>query len=485
MAVPTSRPSPEPGRSAPAPIGSGSVVGGRYRLGERLGRGGMADVFDGFDERLDRPVAVKVLRPGMATRPDVRRRFEVEARSAAKLSHPNVVSIYDTGDDDGFAWIVMERLPGETLADRVSAGPAEPDWLRRVAGDVLGALGAAHAAGIIHRDIKPGNILIGADGCAKVADFGIAKSIEIVDDTTHTGQLVGTPAYLAPERIDGEPATPSSDLYSLGVVLYEALAGTKPFSGTTPVSIAYAVRHTDPRPLHEVRPGLPPALVAAVHRAMTREPAGRFGSAADMRAAIERASEPDSEQTVFSSPADHTLVLEEVDQPIVLPPGSGASAAARHNRAAGRQSRTVVAVLVALLVALGLVGAALADNNEREGGLPADLRAAAAELAPADGPRSGDAAARLEALAAAHEASAGDQGQLANAFLAELATWQANGGLTAGAVSRLRPLVLQVPGADASAFAVATTAPPPLVDDGDGDEGAGKRKGGKKKDDDD
>src|SRR5436190_16841542 len=186
----------------------------------------MADVYDALDLRLDRPVAVKVLRPQMAANPDVRRRFEAEARAAARLSHPNVVSVFDTGED-GMPFIVMERLPGETLADRIGRGSVDPDWLKRVAGDILLALQAAHAAGIVHRDVKPGNVLIAANGCAKVADFGIAKSMEALPgaDHTATNMLVGTPAYLAPERIDGRPATAQSDLYSVGVLLYEALAG--------------------------------------------------------------------------------------------------------------------------------------------------------------------------------------------------------------------------------------------------------------------
>ena len=151
-----------------------TVLGGRYRLGALLGRGGMAEVYDAVDERLDRPVAVKLLRPTMALRHDVRRRFESEARSAARLSHPNAVAVFDTGQDGDVPWLVMERLPGETLADRMQRGPLDADWVRRMAGDVLGALGAAHAAGLVHRDVKPGNILLDDNDCAKVADFGIA-----------------------------------------------------------------------------------------------------------------------------------------------------------------------------------------------------------------------------------------------------------------------------------------------------------------------
>ena len=264
------------------------LLASRYRLGEPLGAGGMATVYDGFDERLQRPVAVKVLRPEMAARLDVRARFESEARSAAQLTHPNVVAVFDSGEDDGTPFLVMERLPGETLADRLQAGHVDDDWVLRVAGDVLGALGAAHAAGIVHRDVKPGNILIAGDGCAKVGDFGIAKSLEVASaaDLTSTNQLVGTPAYVAPERVIGEPATLHSDLYAVGVVLYEAFAGRKPFTGKTPVATAYAIRHETPPPLASVRPELPPHVVAAVERAMDRDPTRRFASAAEFASAL-------------------------------------------------------------------------------------------------------------------------------------------------------------------------------------------------------
>jgi tRNA A-37 threonylcarbamoyl transferase component Bud32 len=206
-------------------VEAGTLIAGRYKIGALLGRGGMAEVYEGHDDRLQRPVAVKVLRPDMASREDVRNRFEFEARHAARLSHPNVVGVYDTGEDDGIPFLVMELLPGQTLADTIANGPVDQDWLKRIAGDVLQALGAAHAAGIVHRDIKPANIVIGVDECAKVTDFGIAKTLEVAaedqagHDLTSTNQLVGTPAYLAPERIDGSPATPRSDLYSLGIVL--------------------------------------------------------------------------------------------------------------------------------------------------------------------------------------------------------------------------------------------------------------------------
>ena len=197
----------------PLPSSATTDIGGRYRIEGHLGRGGMAEVRAGTDLRLQRPVAVKFLLPEMAAREDIRRRFEAEACAAASLTDPHAVAVYDTGEHEGLPYIVMERLPGETLADRIATGPQDPAWVRQVATEVLAALGAAHAAGMVHRDVKPGNILITADDHAKIADFGIAKSIEATDgslDLTGTGQLLGTPAYLPPERLDGGPATAQS-----------------------------------------------------------------------------------------------------------------------------------------------------------------------------------------------------------------------------------------------------------------------------------
>jgi non-specific serine/threonine protein kinase/serine/threonine-protein kinase len=310
----------------------------------------MADVHAALDHRLGRPVAIKTLLPHLAERPDLRARFEAEARSAARLSHPNAVAVFDVGEDNGRAFLVMERLPGETLADRVRDDTVDDEWLRAVALDVLAALGAAHAAGIIHRDIKPGNILIAADGQAKIADFGIAKSVDDTIDTTATGQLLGTPAYLAPERLIGGQATACSDLYSLGVVLYEALSGEKPFTGATPVQTAHAVSQGAHTPLSELRPDADPLFVAAIERAMTLDPDARFASADGMRDAV-----------AARVPADATLVLDVPPLPAGEPMPIGRSWSPNRRAAA-------IAVWLCVLVLLGLTAVgALSSSNSSTG----------------------------------------------------------------------------------------------------------------------
>lgn len=244
----------------------------------------MGEVYDGWDERLRRPVAVKVLRPELASNPDIRLRFETEARTAATLNHPNVVAVHDSGDDRGIPFIVMERLPGPTLSDEIAGQPMSPQRVRTVLIDVLAAVSAAHAAGILHRDIKPGNVLFTAAGAVKVADFGIAKTAETTP--TATGEVLGTVAYLSPERIAGRPATVSDDLYAVGVVGYEALTGRRPFGGDNILSLAQNILTQQPQPLPSVRPDADPALTRVVEQAMSRRPDDRFASADAMRIAL-------------------------------------------------------------------------------------------------------------------------------------------------------------------------------------------------------
>jgi len=290
---------PEPAGLA---VTEGVRLGDRYELGAVLGRGGMGEVRSARDRRLGRAVAVKVLHPHLAAQPGVRRRFEAEARSAARLAHPHVVAVHDVGEEDGRPYIVMELVVGPTLEQEVRQGPVDPERARRLAGEVLSALGAAHAVGLVHRDVKPGNVLLGPEGTAKVTDFGIAKvtgsdaATAGADDPTGTGQVVGTVAYMAPERLTGQPATVQSDLYSVAVALYEMLSGARPFEADTPVGLALAIHNDDRVSLAQRCPDLDPALVAVVDRGMARRPEDRFASAAEMGVALRAAggAEPDT-----------------------------------------------------------------------------------------------------------------------------------------------------------------------------------------------
>lgn len=346
----------------------------RYELREVVGRGGMGEVWAALDTRLHRDVAVKMLNTQMASEPGVRARFDTEARSAARLNHPNVVSVFDTGEHEGVPFLVMELLPGRTLADEMRSGPIEPERALQVGVQVLAAVGASHAAGILHRDIKPGNILITADGTAKVSDFGIAKSTEGLN-VTSVGMVVGTASYLAPERVAGQPATVQSDLYAVGVVLYEALSGRRAFEGDTPIAMMRAIESGTPAPLSDISIGLDAGLAGAVERAMDKDPARRFETAAEMAAALraeDRAEVVDQgAATVATAALSSTRVLPvpamaettEVATPRPTPdpsprvdPTDARSAGGRVEWVRKRAAVLVAAATVALFVLILMIG---------------------------------------------------------------------------------------------------------------------------------
>ncbi len=265
----------------------GSVLGGRYRLVELLGQGGMATIFRATDSQLGRDVAVKVLRPEYGRDPDFVARFRMEAQSVASLSSPNIVVVHDFGMDPAGPFIVMDYVDGEDLATFLRrTGPLSASQSGRIAADVGRALAVAHARGIVHRDIKPGNILLAHDGRVLVTDFGIARAIAEAQMTL-PGTTLGSVQYMSPEQARGEPATERSDIYSLGVVLFEMLAGRRPFEGDSAASIAMA-RLTPPVPMPSAyRAGIPPVIEAICRKAMAIDPAERFSSAAAMAAALD------------------------------------------------------------------------------------------------------------------------------------------------------------------------------------------------------
>src|SRR5919108_1811467 len=258
------------------------LAGGRYRVEDVLGRGGMASVYRARDEELGRPVAVKVLAEHLADTPGFRDRFLREARLAAKLSHPNIVQVFDVGEDEGRPFIVMECVEGSTLADELKQrGPLDPAEVVDLALQVCGGLEHAHAAGLVHRDIKPQNLLLRPDGTVKIADFGIARAAQATR-LTQIGSILGTAAYLAPEQALGEEVTASADIYSLGCVLYELLAGRTPYVFETLPELVVKQREEPITPISELRPDVPPEVEAAVMHCLARGPDYRPASAAEL-----------------------------------------------------------------------------------------------------------------------------------------------------------------------------------------------------------
>jgi serine/threonine-protein kinase len=257
-----------------------ATLSGRYVLRRQIAHGGMGVVWEATDDVLGRPVAVKALSPALAADQRFVERFRREARAAAGLSHANVAQVFDYGEDGPTRFIVMELVEGETLAARLGReGRLAPAEAARIGAQAADALEAAHLAGIVHRDVKPGNIMLATDGGVKVMDFGIAAAA-YGSSLTATGSLLGTAAYMSPERVSGEAATPASDVYSLSVVVYEALTGTPPFDLETPVATAAAHVHTAPVPVRTLAPDVPAPLAAAVERALEKDPAARPASAA-------------------------------------------------------------------------------------------------------------------------------------------------------------------------------------------------------------
>jgi serine/threonine protein kinase len=353
------------------------LVTERYELGDLLGRGGMGEVRLSVDHKLDRVVAVKLLRQDMAAQPSIRRRFEAEARAAAQVVHPNVVLVLDTGEQDGVPFIVMERLSGRTLREEIREGPLTAAATQRVGLQVLAALDAAHRAGLVHRDIKPGNILVADPGVWKVADFGIAKSLEAADsELTSAGLVLGTPAYLAPERLNGTPATVSSDLYAVGAVLYQCLTGRPPFEADSPLALAALVATQRPEPLAQCRPDLAPRLAATVERAMAADPADRFRSARAMAAALQEAID-DEDDTVALDATRRSPARLPVP-PATVAPATAAPATAAPATVALPSSRPrlrprvapVAAVATALVVVVVIVIALLAGGGGSRANAP-------------------------------------------------------------------------------------------------------------------
>jgi serine/threonine protein kinase len=268
------------------------VFSGRYEITHLVARGGMAQVFRAHDRRLDRPVALKVLFPELSVDRAFVERFRREAQAAANLSHPNIVPVFDWGEDDNTYYIVMEYVEGDPLSQALrTGGPMPPPMVAHIGARVADALAYAHRHGVVHRDVKPGNVLLTADRQVKVTDFGIARAVNTEESLTQTGAVMGTATYFSPEQAEGLGVDGRSDIYSLGVVLFEMVAGRPPFLGDSPVAVAS--KHVRERPplLRDLNPTVPPALEAIIAKAMAKSADLRYQSATDLRADLQRFAE--------------------------------------------------------------------------------------------------------------------------------------------------------------------------------------------------
>ena len=383
-----------------------TLLGNRYRLGERLAAGGMGSVYRAVDETLGRQVAVKALRRELADDPTFLERFRREARAAAVLSHPGVAAIYDYGEVDGQPFIVMELVEGENLAERVVAGGPLP-WQEAFAigEQVAAALAAAHAHGLVHRDVKPANIMLGRDGRAKVTDFGIAQAAQAAT-LTRSGMVLGSANYVAPEQAKGGHVGPAADLYSLGCVLFEAVTGETPYHGGNAVAIA--TQHVsapvpDPR---ELRPDLPAQAAALIMRALRKQPDARFPSGTAMAAALAAARQEEDATRVLPVP------VVPVEAPGPVPSGDPRPPRRRRIRPVVVVGALVVVALVLLawpLLRDGSPTGSVAERRTPSGGVSAGR--AVVEVPTVVGLDVGEATRRLRALGLSVDVTAAGGGK--------------------------------------------------------------------------
>ncbi len=370
----------------------GRVIDGRYRVENRLARGGMATVYEATDLRLDRIVALKVMHPGLADDAAFVSRFVREAKSAARLSDPHVVAVYDQGEDDGVVYLAMEFVPGRTVRDVLKQhGRLSAEQAFTILDPVLQALDAAHRAGFVHRDVKPENVLLTDDGRVKVADFGLARAISAATSTAATqGLLIGTVAYLSPEQVERGIADARSDVYGAGILLYEMVTGAVPFAGETPLAVAYQhVNAAVPAPT-TIRPGIAPVLDAVVARATARDPDDRYPDAAsflaDVRAARATLPVPRPFGVVDDQAATLIVPLAAAGGAFTGAAAVGAAPARASSVRLPRRRRGWIALVAVLLIGALVAGGAWALGATRTVAMPELVKltpaAAQAKLTP-------------------------------------------------------------------------------------------------------
>ncbi len=265
---------------------------GRYIIQEEIGKGGMGIVYRAYDPEIDRKLALKVLRADMAEDEEIVQRFLREAKAAGRLAHPNIVTVYDVGEDGGMPFIAMEFLSGISLEEMIKQGPLPLRDALRFSGQIAHALHYAHREGVVHRDIKPSNIIVGGDGQVKITDFGIARVQDISSsEQTRTGQILGTPTYMSPEQVQGKKVNGSADLFSLGVILYEMISGERPFRNDSIVSLFHAILNEQPVPLSRKMPGVPEQVDHIVSKALEKDPAKRYATGEEFARALSGFSE--------------------------------------------------------------------------------------------------------------------------------------------------------------------------------------------------
>jgi serine/threonine protein kinase len=393
---------------------TGTLLADRYRVERRLGAGGMASVFLAADERLGRKVAIKRLH---AEGPDDNAlRFVREAKVGASLNHPNIVSVYDTVTDDEGVFLVMEYVEGETLRDAIARGPVPPEDVLRVLRGVAAALDHAHENGVVHRDVKPANILIGPDGRAKLADLGIASAAERTR-ITHSGTVLGTAPYLAPERLEGGAGGPAADVYALAAVAYEALSGHKAVEGKTPLEIAQRIVNGPAPDLAERWPDAPPDAGGVLRRGMATDPGERPASARALVDDLDRALAP----ALDAGPTRPTRQLAE--KPRVAAPAAAAAAAEPRGgatpppaprptpaRAGGERPRWLIPAALAALAAVVLL-VVLLGSGGGSGDKPSSSAARHAASSKGKAPSSKTAASSSQGGSSAQSTTAGDPAQ--------------------------------------------------------------------------